>query len=229
MRHCILLTALVMLLPCAAAAAAPGRHVYSDAGNIFIDNNGTKTQLTTSEQDVAPVLSPNGAYVVFTRQGRSPTARGYHLGQACTSSPKPDELRRVNVDGSDDTLLLYGRKGDGDEQLCDFRSKQFSSDGQHLFFLSPGWPTSGALHVYDMRTRSERFVAPANDFLVLSFCANKYKDDLVVQSRRQLVFGGNYDWYWLYDPTGRKELGPVGAFNNPEAVVKQAHQEWCKP
>ena len=44
--------------------------VYSDAGNIFIEHNGAKTKLTASEMDVDPVLAPNGAYVVYTRQGQ---------------------------------------------------------------------------------------------------------------------------------------------------------------
>jgi|SRR5208282_6165992 len=229
MWHRILLTALAIVSACAAKAAAPAAHVYSDAGNIFIASNGTKTQLTKSEQDVEPVLSPSGTFVVFTRQGRGRSVQGYDLDQVCTTSPKPDELRQVNVDGSGDKLLLNGRKGDPQDQLCDFRSKQFSSDGQRLYFLSPGWTTSGTLHVYDMRTRDERFVLPANDLLVLNFCADKYKDDLVVLAHRYFLFGGSYDWYWLYDSSGKKELGPLGEFANPDDMVKAAHEEWCKP
>ena len=166
--------------------------------------------------------------MVYTRQGRGRGVPGYDLGQFCVSTPRPDELRQVNVDGSDDRLLLDGRKGDGEAQLCDFRSKQFSSDGRRLYFLSPAWTTSGALHVYDMRTREDRFLQPANDLLVLNFCSGKYKDDVVVQSHRYFVFGGSYDWYWLYDPTGKKELGPLGHFDSPDAMAKAAHQDWCK-
>jgi len=231
MRWQRIASAIVILLPCvsiAAAAAPQAPRVYSDAGNIFIENNGTKTQLTKSEQDVDPMLSPNSAYVVFTRQGRGSNVPGYDLGQFCTGTPKPDELRKVNIDGSDDALLLEGRKGDAQEQLCGFRAKQFKADGQRLFFLAPGWTTSGALHVYDLRTREQHFVLPANDLLVLSFCQNKYRDDLVIQSHRYFVFGGSYDWYWLYDPSGKKELGPLGQFDNPEDMVKQAHEQWCK-
>lgn len=214
--------------PATPAVAAPP-HVYSDAGNIFIEKNGVKTQLTRSEQDIRPALAPNGASVVYTRQGRGRSVPGYDLGQFCVDTPKADELRQVNVDGSGDRLLLEGRKGEAEQQLCDFRSKQFSSDGRRLYFLAPGWTTSGALHVYDTRTGEQHFLLPANDLLVLSFCSNEYKDDLVVQAHRYLVFGGSYDWYWLYDPAGRKELGPVGHFDSPDAVVKAAHEEWCAP
>jgi len=123
MWHRILLTALAIVSAGAAKAAAQAAHVYSDAGNIFIESNGTKTQLTKSEQDVEPVLSPSGTFVVFTRQGRGRSVQGYDLDQVCTTSPKPDELRQVSVDGSGDKLLLNGRKGDPQDQLCDFRSK----------------------------------------------------------------------------------------------------------
>ncbi|MGD0023832.1 MAG: hypothetical protein ABSC37_04255 [Xanthobacteraceae bacterium] len=228
MWHRILLTAFAILLPCTAGAQPAAPRVYSDAGNIFIERDGAKTQLTTSEQDVDPILSPSGASVVYTRQGRGRSVQGYDLGQFCVTTPKADELRQVNVDGTDDKLVLNGRKGDADQQLCDFRSKQFSSDGRRLYFLSPGWTTSGALHVYDTRTREERFLLPANDLLVLSFCPDKYKDDLVIQSHRYFLFGGSYDWYWLYDAPGKKELGPLGQFENPDDMVKQAHEDWCK-
>jgi hypothetical protein len=227
MWHRILLTALIAF-PCVAGAQPAAPRVFSDAGNIFIERDGAKTQLTKSEQDADPVLSPNGAFVVYTRQGRGRSVQGYDPDQTCTTSPRPDELRQVNVDGSGDTLLLSGRKGDPQQQLCDFRSKQFSADGRRLYFLSPGWTTSGALHVLDTKTGGERFVIAANDLLVLSFCTNKYKDDLVIQSHRYFLFGGSYDWYWLYDATGKKEIGPLGDFDNPDDMVKQAHDEWCE-
>jgi hypothetical protein len=214
--------------PAKPATPAPPR-VYSDTGNIYIERNGAKTQLTKSEQDVDPVLSPDGTYVVYTRQGRGRTVPGYDLGQFCGDTPKPDQLRAVNADGGDDRLLLEGRKGEADAQLCDFRSKQFSADGKRLYFLTPGWTTSGALHVYEPRTREQRFVQPANDLLVLNSCPGKYQDDLVVEQHRYLVFGGSYDWYWLYDAAGRKELGPVGHVDSPDALVKAAREEWCKP
>lgn len=178
--------------------------------------------------DADPVLSPNGAFVVYTRQGRGRTLRGYDANQLCSTEPRPDETRRINSDGADDRLLLTGRKGAPDDQLCDFKSKQFSSDGRRLYFLTPAWATSSALHAYDMRNGEEHFLLPANDLLVLSFCPNKYKDDLVVLSHRYFLLGGSYDWYWLFDPTGKKELGPLGQFENPEDMARQAHGVWCE-
>ena len=226
--HRLSCAVLVLLLPCAGWAQDAARHVYSDAGNIFIERGGKKTKLTTSEMDVDPALAPGGAVVVYTRQGRGRSVRGYDLSQICTTDPRPDELRQINADGTGDKLLLTGHKGQPDEQLCDFRNKQFSSDGRRLYFLTPGWPTSGALHVFDMRTGDDRFLLPANDLLVLNFCANKYKDNLAVLSHRNFLLGGSYDWYWLYDSTGKKELGPLGEFDNPADTARQAHGVWCE-
>jgi len=218
---------LIILLSGTVVAQAQATRVYSDAGNIVIERNGSSAKLTTSEMDLDPVLSPNGGFVVYTRQGRGRSPRTYEFNQVCPTEPRPEQLRHINVDGSGDQLLLMGRKGEPERQLCDFRSKQLSSDGHRLYFLTPAWAASGALHVYDMRAGEEHFLMPAKGVLVLSFCPNRYKDHLVVLSRRYFMLGGSYDWYWLYDPTGKKELGPLGQFNNPEEMIRQAHGVWC--
>jgi hypothetical protein len=126
------------------------------------------------------------------------------------------------------TGSLKGRGGDPEHQLCDFKSKQFSSDSRRLYFLNPAWATSDALHAFDVRGGEEHFLLPANDFLVLNFCRSKYKDHLVVLSHRYFLFGGSYDWYWLYDPAGKKEIGPVGHFDDRDDLLRQAHGEWCE-
>jgi hypothetical protein len=214
--------------PRPSAAAPADARVFSDAGNIYIDRDGVRTRLTRSEMDVDPTLSPDGTVVVYTRQGRGRTPRGYDSDPRCSTEPRPDEMRLVNADGSSDRLLLTGRTGAPQSQLCDFRGKQFSADGRRVFFLTPGSMMSGALHVFDIRTGDERFLLPANDVLVLNFCTNKYKDALAVLQRRPLLFGGSFDWYWLYDPSAKKELGALGPFSSPEDMLRQAHGVWCE-
>jgi hypothetical protein len=218
---------LLVLVMGTVAAHSQGARVFSDAGSVFIERGGAKTKITASEMDVDPVLAPNGAFVVYTRQGRSRGPHAYAPDQFCPTQPRPDELRRINVDGSGDRVVLKGRSGAPERQLCDFTRKQFSSDGRRLYFLSPAWAASGALHVYDLRAEDEEFLLPANDLLVLSFCANRYKDYLVAQQRRYFFFGGSYDWYWLYDPAGKKEIGPVGDFRNRDDLIHQAQARWC--
>jgi hypothetical protein len=229
MRWTRIIAAVILVVALAwirsAPAASTSARVFSDTGNIFIEQNGKATKLTSSEMDVDPALAPSGKFVVYTRLGRGRNMRGYEV--ECNTDPKPDQLRQVNVDGSGDKILLSGRKGEPDERLCDFRDKQFSSDGRRLYFLTPGWSTSGALHLLDMRSGAERFILPANELVVLSFCSGKYKDHLAVLSHRHLLFGGSYDWYWLYDPSGKKQLGPLGEFDNRDDMLRAAHGTWC--
>jgi hypothetical protein len=161
-RHRLLFIA-AALLPLSAQAASESARVYSDGGNIFAERNGTKTQLTKSSHDAEPVLSPDGLTVVFTRKAGSADDDD----QFCGDKSKDDELRAISIDGKNERVLLHGRKGEGGRQLCGFRGKQFTSDGHSLYFLTPGWATSGALHVYDMGKQAERFVMPANDVIVL--------------------------------------------------------------
>jgi hypothetical protein len=228
-RQRFVLVAAALLLPCAGwAQSAAVPTVSSDAGNIFLNRGGAKIRLTASEMDVDPVLAPGGGFVVYTRQGRGRSQHGNDAPQFCIVAPAPDELRAVNIDGGGDRLLVAGRRGDPEQQLCDFRNKQFSADGRRLYFLTPGWTTSGALHVYDLRATEEHFLLPANDVLVLNFCTGKYRDGLAVEQHRYFLFGGSYDWYWLYDSAGKKELGPLGAFANAEELMRQAHGEWCE-
>ena len=179
--------------------------------------------------DVDPVLAPGGARRRLYAAGARPQRPRLRSSvSSARPTPKPDELRQVNVDGTGDKLMLAGRKGEPEQQLCDFRSKQFSSDGRRLYFLTPGWATSGALHVYDMRNSDERFVLPANDLLVLNFCSNKYKDDLVVEPHRYFLLGGSYDWYWLYDSGRQERTGTLGASTVRTTWSAQAHGVWCE-
>jgi hypothetical protein len=221
MRHCLLSAVFALLLPGIAAAQSAAPRVLSEGNGIVLERDGSKKELTKSPQDVEPVLSPDGRLVYYTRRAAGPRDE-----QFC--GPKADELRVVGVDGKNDKLVLSGHSGDPEAQLCDFSNKQFSADGRRLYFMTPGWATSGALHVYDLRTRDERFLLPANDFLVLSFCKNEHKDDLAVRSHRYFVFGGSYDWYWLYDSSGKKELGPLGELADRDALLKIARDEWCR-
>jgi hypothetical protein len=136
-KHETYLALLGLLTGTIAAHCQPAR-VYSDAGSIFIERAGGITKLTASEMDVDPVLSPSGAFVVYTRQGRGRSRRHYEPNQFCPTEPRPDELRRINLDGSDDRLLLKGRAGDPEHQLCDYKSKQFSSDSRRALFPHAG-------------------------------------------------------------------------------------------
>jgi hypothetical protein len=204
-----------LLVPSAAFAASS---VAVKDGNIALEQNGQQRQLTRSGKDAAPALSPDGKWVAFTRIG-NPASTGSQGD--CKSGAQADELRRIRVDGSGEELLVRGREGKNDpkQSICDFSSKQFSSDGRYIYFLSPAWATSAALHRYDTSTKALTFVIDANDVIVLNDCKKaENRDNIVVNQHRYFVVAGSYDWYWLFDGAGKKEKGPVGEFDSTEAV-----------
>jgi WD40 repeat protein len=228
--HPLSLLALGCLLLASAgqSGAAAADRVYAKDGNVFIELNGAARQLTTTGRDAEPVLSPDGKHVVFTRLADRLAGDDQGIGTDCDGAAQSDEIREIDADGSDETLLVHGHAAkEPQEQLCGFQAKQFNADGSRLFFLSAAWATSAALHVYDLGTRTTRFVLPANDLLVLTFCKDEYRDGLAVEQHRYFVFGGSYDWYWLYDATGEKEIGPLGEFEKSEDVVTQA-RDMCE-
>ena len=88
MKHILALHILASFGLLTGTIAAHGQpvRVYSDAGSIFIERGGGTTELTASEMDIDPVLSPNGGFVVYTRQGRGRSRRHYEPHKFCPPS-----------------------------------------------------------------------------------------------------------------------------------------------
>jgi hypothetical protein len=203
--------------------------VTAEEGNIVVETGGVKTVVTHSGRDREPVLSPDGKTVVFTRLAHpAASEETADVPTACPDPPDADEIREIGIDGSGERLLVAGRASEKPEEaLCGFTEKQFNADGSRLFFLTPAFVTSSALHEYRFATGKERYVMGANDLIVLSACANEHKDQLVVAQHRYFAFGGSYDWYWLFDKDGKTDLGPATSDDDPESVRRTAADEWC--
>jgi hypothetical protein len=204
-----LLLALIIALTFAHVGFAAERpSVAAVNGNIVLTASGKQTQLTSSGADLDPVLSPNGSLVVFTRK-----LTGVAATRVCDMAvAEQRELWIIGADKKNERKLLASKEDDDPKaSLCDFMRKQFSSDGRKVLFETPAWATSGALHEYDLTTNKEHYVIPSNGFRILTDCAmREYRDHLVVSQHRYFVFGGSYDWYWLFSPDGKRELGAVG-------------------
>ncbi|MBI1214063.1 MAG: hypothetical protein GC190_21585 [Alphaproteobacteria bacterium] len=190
-----------------SARAAERASVSVVNGNIVLTAAGKEVQLTSSGQDLDPVLSPNGSLVVFTRKLSTPATK------TCdTTVTERRELWVIGSDKSNPRKLLASRDSvDPKNTLCDFMHKAFNSDGRKVLFETPAWATSSALHEYDLTTNRQRYLLPSNGFAILKDCdTREYRDHLVVSQHRYFVFGGSYDWYWLYSPDGKRELGAIG-------------------
>ena len=183
------------------AVAAPS--VSTEAGNIRLtDGSGVTKQFTSTGHDAEPVLSPDGRCIVFVR-----AIPGDKI-QTSTDEVEPSELWQIRADGKEPTRLVGCRKSEKmEEVIAGFGKPQFSCDGRYVFFETPAWTTSSAVHVVDTTNAKEHFVCAGGDVEVV--CAGEYRDGLLVQQHRYFIGGGSYDWYWLLRPDG-KEVGPVG-------------------
>ena len=195
---------LFLLISLAAfAVPAVAQTVTVKDGNIqFTDKAGKTTALTSSSRDSAPVLAPDGKWVAFVRK-----VDGKKIATG-SDEMEPTELWQVRIDGKEPALLLRCRESPKPESLlAGFENLQFSTNGKLLYFVTPAWATSGAVHVVDTTNRKERYLFAGNDLKLVP--SGEYKDCLLVQQHRYFVGGGSYDWFWLLRPDG-KEIGPVG-------------------
>jgi len=92
--------------------------------------------------------------------------------------------------------------------IISIESLQFSIDSKTLYFQTPGWPVSGALHAIDLDGKNLRYIAPSNSFALIS--GGVYAGDLAIAQHRYFIPVGSYDAYWAYNPQG-KEIGFIGS------------------
>jgi hypothetical protein len=187
----------------ALAVPALAQTVSVKEGNIqFTDKAGHTSAITSGGRDSGPVLAPDGKWVAFVRK-----VDGKKIATG-SDEVDPTELWQVRIDGKEASLLVKCSASEKPESvIAAFDNLQFSTNGKLLYFVTPAWATTGAVHVVDTTNRKERYLFAGNELKIVP--SGEYKDCLVVQQHRYFVGGGSYDWFWLLRPDG-KEVGPVG-------------------
>lgn len=199
MRVAAFVFALAFML---VGVAAGETTVTARDGNILINREGVEKQLTSSGRDSTPVLDPQGKWVVFVR-----SLRGKKIASGAGEHDAA-ELWQIRADGKEPTMLVRTRQADEMENIiAGFEDVQFSSDGRLVYFVTPAWATSGAVHVVDTTNGKERFVVAGNALRVIH--SGEYRDHLLLSQHRYFLGGGSYDWFYLFTPDG-KEVGVVG-------------------
>jgi hypothetical protein len=202
------------------SATAVGPTVEVKNGNVHLRTaEGEARALTTSGRDSGPVLSPDGKWVVFVR-----AVPGKKIATGA-GDIDATELWQIDAAGKEPVLLVAPREAEKVEDLIATATDlQFSTDGRLVFFITPAWATSGAVHVVDTTNRKERFVVAGDGLKVIR--SGEYRDCLLLGQHRYFLGGGSYDWLWLFRPDG-KEIGPVGedATNFMEVFCPDEKQE----
>jgi len=191
--------------PDTAHAAAHHAQCATNDHLCITNTAGKVVHLTFSGKDRSPKLSPDGHHVVFIRKSKRHAIltigaeSDYHGDEILA-----DQIWVMDVNTGEQRLLVKDGipvKGNvtkecermiafiDDDSLC------FSPDGGSLYFIGSAWVTSGALHVVNLRTGRDRFIAAANAVDVVP--SGKYVGNLIVQQHRYFLGCGAYDWYWL--------------------------------
>jgi dipeptidyl aminopeptidase/acylaminoacyl peptidase len=197
-------TAIAFLVYFYSSVLAGAPVVLERDGNIILtEASGKKKQLTSSGRDSNPVLNPYMDRVVFVRSVDGKVVDG--TGREYSAS----ELWMIQTDGEEARMLVRTRQSEQIQKLIvGFESIQFSSDGRMVYFVTPAWTTSGAIHVVDTKTLTVSFIVPGLSYQVVP--SGKYRDHLLVQQRRYFMGGGPYVWFYLFTPDGKQQVGVVG-------------------
>lgn len=195
---------------------------FEHSGNIFyIDKSGEETQLTSTGRDRDPAIHPNGKWIYFIRtfEGQFVGEKYYPVtNKAISPVVLCEELWCINTDGSNARMLYKSQIDDAistldsDYMVATINNIQFSPSGDKVYFEASRWVTSAALHVMKPDGTDEKLLGPGNDTkIVLSTDRSDqdYSGYIVTNQHRYWLFGGSYDWYWLYDPDWN-EIGPLG-------------------
>jgi hypothetical protein len=93
--------------------------------------------------------SPDGKWIVFVKPGHGPKIEM----ASEDGSLDPTELWQKDAQGKNQTLLVKCRNSDEPALvIAGFWNLQFSTDGKLVYFSTPAWTTSPAIHVVDTTT-----------------------------------------------------------------------------
>ena len=150
---------------CAWLRPAVAQDVTVRDGDIyFVSKAGAERRLTNAGADRDPSLSPDGQSVAFVRLTPD------RLVSSGVGDVLANEIWISFTDGTNLRRVVAGRDSQEMQSfLGALRGPVFSSDGTLLFFQSAAWATSGAIHVVDLDSLTERFVV-AGHLLELIRC-----------------------------------------------------------
>ncbi len=201
----------------------PGqKEVFEKNKHIFYFDGKTQVQLTKIGSNHDPVLSPDGKKVIFKRKSEQKAVIPVE-GDGFTDPEDAfaDQLWIMDIKSRDKKLLVSDlpwpeqRQDIETEKLFPWIGEaQFSLDGKSVYFTAPVWVTSSALYVVPSDGEGKpKFIIDTNYLKVIEL--GTYKGNLILSQHRYFMYGGSYDWCYIYSPEG-KELGVLS--EGPEQI-----------
>ena len=136
--------------------------VYEEAGNIFLKHDSNITKLTDINKDSEPVLSPNGRWVVFNRKVKECSEEDNIW--VCPSH----QLWIMNLQTRSVGMLLEpqgaGIEFNFEKVIDNFFEAEFSPDSKTLYFITPTYATTSAIHAVDVDGTNWRFITTGMSF-----------------------------------------------------------------
>ena len=91
--------------------------------------------------------------------------------------------------------------------------------GATLYFETPAWAVSGAIHAVPVQGGNQRFVTGGKGFAVAH--KGKYAGDLVVRTHSYMAGRGSWNPEVIVSPTG-KDVRALGEFGDDEYAIGRA-------
>jgi len=188
-------------------------------GNVYLEMNGTRRQLTRLGLDSDPVVSPNGQKVAFIRV----------VGRA-TEEGVPDFTSLLVHDLRTGQASAFGGTMNNGREIASFSNPVFSLDGGFIYVEVPEYATSNSVYQVNISTRAVRKVIDGNQTRVIR--TGRYRGYLLVW-RHQYYDApnfGSYEAAYVVRPDA-KELFEVRAARNNEAALEHwlsenGYQAW---
>lgn len=198
----------------------PAATVTSDKGNIvYVSADGLITRLTNSGRDREPALHPDGEWIYFIRSFEGRFVEETYILPTGKQDPSgkmlQEELWRVRRNGTESHRLyqddIAGPCPNAEHEVASLGNIQFSPDGALIYFELDRWTTSSELWVVDKDGKNRHALGFGNGTrIVQESTLGKYRGFIVTSQHRYFVFGGSYDWYYLFTPDMKKMIGAIG-------------------
>ncbi len=162
---CVFLAYLLMVFPDSYAETIEPA-VYGEGGNIFLAADGKVTQLTNTGKDSDPVQSPDGRWIAFNREIEGKVKEcEREVVWACSSY----QLWIIDLESKSERMLLVPRPEDKDIEkvIYSFQGKTFSPDSQTIYFVTPAYAVSDAIHAVDIDGKNDRYITHGNTLQVV--------------------------------------------------------------